>query len=75
MPSNCIAKSIFGSLRRPKQQPGQVCFVAVLGVLRKLHHSNEEAVAARSSYNNKLLHNYCHMTCFTNYHPQNYLFM
>lgn len=86
MPSNCIAKSIFGPLRRPKQQPGQVRFVAVLGVLRKLtkllttphvtlHHSNTEAVAACSSYNNKLLHNYCHMTCFTTDHPQNYLFM
>ena len=41
----------------------------------QLHRRNKEAVAACSSYNNKILHNYCHMTCFTTDHLQNYLFM
>ena len=36
LPSNCIAKSNCGPLKRPKQQPGQVCLVAVLSVLWKL---------------------------------------
>lgn len=36
MPSKFITKSIFRTLKGLQQQPGQVCFVVVLGLLWKL---------------------------------------